>query len=638
MKLNKYIGIAVMPMLFAACQNDTMEDMQEKNQPIYTLSGIMDKGVNCRAQIQLGNPDESKEIFMWNEGDQFNLYQGGPDTEVTFNISSSYTGNQSSATFSSENPVYPGTYVAVYPTVELDDLNRFIFGLDHELDFSKAVTKEEKDAVWKEYFKNNMYMIARGELTAEGANSLTFEQQCVLVRITYLNMSGSDQVMSSVILCGENQYYTTSRNQNMDFTGWGAGSTNWYEVKLNDLQVAAGESTDIYLFFFPSEFGENGIMEMYFSMPSGDRSVKVPVSEISANNGGAEGFEAGKRYWFEVTATKGGAVLSKHYSTKPIVFENVALAAALQGVLGSDMVTIDEATGYGTMIEADVNGVTQLDFGYGDYQIETLDGIENFKNLTYLNLINSALKECDMSQNTKLTVLYLGENELTSIDLSKNTQLKNLNLGGNENLTSVNLSGCKELQLVHVGSTGLTSLDIPFKGNIWQLGYNPNNLSFNLEDFPGLTTLSIPGTGIESIDFIPATTKAQLTNLHCYSNKLTSIDLAGFTNLEYLDIDGNELTSLDLTKTPRLNTLRCQNNKIQRLDISALENLNNLYCGYQKDDIILILVANENQKNRWRSDWSKWAENYNAYLEGEEPKYIAGSGGNGNDFENGGEF
>ena len=43
MKLNKYIGIAVMPLLFTACENDMMESMQQKNQPIYTLSGIMDK-------------------------------------------------------------------------------------------------------------------------------------------------------------------------------------------------------------------------------------------------------------------------------------------------------------------------------------------------------------------------------------------------------------------------------------------------------------------------------------------------------------------------------------------------------------------------------------------------------------------
>lgn len=597
MKLNKYIGIAVMPLLFTACENDMMESMQQKNQPIYTLSGIMDKGVNSRAQIQLGNPDESGEVFMWNEGDQFNLYQGGPESEMTFSISTSYSGNQSSATFSSETPAYPGKYVAVYPTVELDEENRFIFDFDTNLDFSKAVTQKEKDEVWKEYFKNNMYMIAQGELTAEGPNAIKFEQQCVLTRITYKNMSGSDQVLNYVSLCGQNQFYGTWRRQNMDMMGGSGAISSWHQLNFNGLQVAAGESTDIYILSFPSDFGENGIMEMYFSMPSGDRSVKVPVSEISANNGGATGFKEGMRYWFEVTSTKGGAVLSKHYSTKPITFKNVEFAKALQEELGSDMVTIDEATGYGTMIEGDLTSITHLNFSNKGYSLlKTLDGIENFKNLTYLSCAAVGLTECDLSQNTKLEIL---------------------DMGANNELATLNIDNCTQLEHISLGYTALTTLNIPNKENVKSLGYGGTALSFNLNEFPNLTSLSLENSELESLDMIPSAIKAQLEDLTVYNNSLTSIDL---------------------TEYPNLTQLRCNENYIERLDISSLQRLELLDCGQQKDNITLILIANENQKNSWRSEWSKWQNNANAYLEGEEPKDIPEGGGTGNDFENGGEF
>ena len=615
MKLNKYIGIAVMPLLFTACENDMMESMQQKNQPIYTLSGIMDKGVNSRAQIQLGNPDESGEIFMWNEGDCFNLYQGGPDSEVTFNISSSYTGNKSTATFSSENPVYPGTYVAVYPQVKFDEENRFIFEPQTELDFSKAVTQEEKDAVWKEYFKNNMFMIAQGELTMDGPNALQFEQQCALIRITYHNKSGKDQVLNYVSLCGQNQFYGAYRHQNMDLMGHMGSSTSWYQLNFNGMQVAANESTDFYIFIFPNEFGENGIMEMYFSVQGGNRSVSVPVSELAAANNGAKGFEAGMRYWFDVTATSGGAVLSKNYSTTPITFKNVEFAKALQGVLGSDMVSIDEKTGYGTMIEGDVMNITTLDFGNA-YQFTSLEGIENFKNLNYLVYYGGSLTECDLSKNTKLQVL---------------------DVENNQNLTSMNISNCHELHTIYVSNTGLTSLNIPNKAKINTLAYSKTALSFDLEEFTNLYHLQIMHNGLTSLDMIPATIKARLIGLTCSYNSIESIDLSEFTNLSDLSIAYNNLKSLDLSPAYHLTNLSCYANYIERLDISSSD-INSLSCGSQKDDITLILVANDQQKDRWRNDWCHWSENQNAYLEGEEPKDIPEGGGTGKDFENGGEF
>ena len=643
MKLNKYIGIAVMPMLFAACQNDVLDEgMQLQDQPIYSLSGKMDKGVNSRAQIQLGNPDESGEIFMWNEGDRFNLYQGGPETEVTFGISSDYSetaeGDKSTATFSSDVPVYPGSFVAVYPTVPVED-NRFVFEFQRNLDFSGAVTQEEKDAVWKEYFKNNMFMVARGELTTEGPNAIQFEHQAALVRITYHNESGSDQVLDYVRLGGQNQYWGTWSKQNMDGTGGSGSITSWYDLQFNGLQVAAGESTDLYMFFFPAELNEDGIVQIYFSIQGrGERGVSLPAADIAAANGGAKRFQAGMRYWFDVTATKGGAVLSKNYSTAPITFENVEFAAALQKVLGPDMITIDPETGIGTMIEADVLTVTNLDFGYNNCKMTSMKGIENFKNLDYLYCVKGDVTECDLSQNINLRQVDLSQNLLTAMDLSQNARLYSLDLSHNNELTSLNIDNCVKLERLIVSETGLTSLNIPNKEGLWMLRYGRTALSFDLNEFPNLTYLSVYDLNLTSLDFIPSTLKAQLEFFECYDNQIESIDLTEFPSLWFLACYFNPLKSLDLTPVTKLEQLNCHSCYIEKLDITPLENLNTLYCGSQNDNITLILTATDAQKDRWRNEWSTDNLNDNAYLEGEEPKEIPGGGGTGNDFSSGGEF
>ena len=646
MKMNKYIGMAVMSMLFAACQNEVMdESLQLEDQPIYTLSGKMNKGVDSRAQIQLGNPNASGEIFMWNEGDCFNLYQGGAETEVTFNISSDYdeavTSDKSTATFTAEVPVYPGDYVAVYPTVPVEN-NRFLFEFQRELDFSAAVTQEDKDAVWKEYFKNNMFMVARGSLTAEGPNALHFQHQCALARITYHNASGKDQVLNSVTLCGQNQYWGFIARQNMDGTGGSGTITSWYDLNLNGLQVAAGESTDIYMFFFPSELNENGIVELFFSLQDGNRSVSLPAAEIAAANGGAERFQEGMRYWFNVTATRNGAVFTKNYSTAPITFENVAFAAALQGVLGADMITIDPNTGFGTMIEADVLSVTNLDFGWGKFQIPSLDGIEKFKNLESLSCNQASVEDCNLEQNMALREIELYNNQLVSLDLSGCPNLKNLHLSNNQDLTSLNISNCMRIERLEVNETALSTLDIPKKDFIYSLGYGRTKLSFNLNEFPKLTNLAIYDLELTSLDLIPSNIKAQLYQLQCYDNQISSINLSEYPKMAYLSIYQNNFTSLDLTPVPGLKELNCHTCYIKELDITPVESLEYLYCGIQRNNINLILTATDAQKDRWRNDWSKsentWGLNDRAYLKGEEPAKIPEGSGSGNDFGNGGEF
>ena len=75
---------------------------------------------------------------------------------------------------------------------------------------------------------------------------------------------------------------------------------------------------------------------------------------------------------------------------------------------GEEIATVD--------FDADVSGK----------DIESLKGIEHFKELKKLYCFNNRLTELDVSKNTALVYLYCSTNRLTALDVSKNTKLKGL--------------------------------------------------------------------------------------------------------------------------------------------------------------------------------------------------------------------
>ncbi|MEG1406201.1 MAG: hypothetical protein RSC34_06295, partial [Alistipes sp.] len=71
--------------------------------------------------------------------------------------------------------------------------------------------------------------------------------------------------------------------------------------------------------------------------------------------------------------------------------------------------------------------------------IKTLQGIEYFTALTYLNCNDNQLTSLDVSKNTALTLLSCKNNQLTSLDVTKNTALTKLGCENNL-LTSLDVT------------------------------------------------------------------------------------------------------------------------------------------------------------------------------------------------------
>lgn len=571
MKMNKYISLAALAVAFTSCQEDTLvQDPQQSK--IYTLSAVMNDGAAMsRAQIQLGNTDASVgEIFFWNEGDSFTLYQGENDsyTEHVFTIkdySEEGEGDKKTASFVTNSPVFPGEVIGVYPSGMPMDYDQEIMkvGMDFqtELDFGQGTVEE----VWKDYFRNNLVMKTKATLTEGGNNTLQFEHLTSLARITYHNQSGQDQNVTEIVFGGD-QTFGYSKTVWFKYDIIGGNSSNGYRINYKNLIVKAGESFDFYILFGPNDFRE-GDMHIHIHTAQTDinRSpLALPTSTIAAANNGAEGFEAGKRYWFNVTEKPEGLAWTNNAN-----IGNTGLLAVISKVY-PDLVTKNSDGTY-TVNQDKAAEVVELALS-GQGTFESLDGIENFPNLERLFCDNVGLKTLDISNNQKLKQIEVVGNDLISLNFSSNPALE-------------------IIQCHHQNNNSLRSLDVTGNINLKTLGCQNNTLT--------------------SLDL---TKNVNLEWLDCGVNELSSLNLENNLKLRELLLACNDLTSLDMSKHQNLTYLHCTENHITTLDITKNTNLKTLNCGNQQPDGTEITVRmTEAQKELWDASWSKieyWNSRY----------------------------
>ena len=186
--------------------------------------------------------------------------------------------------------------------------------------------------------------------------------------------------------------------------------------------------------------------------------------------------------------------------------------------------------------------------------INSLSGIEFFRNLTLLDCTGNQLTSIDLSSNTTLLELDCNGNQLTSIDLSSNTALVRLVCGGNQ-LTSLDLSNNTALKDLFCSGGQLTSIDLN------------NNTK--------LESLSFYNTPLESLD---VSNNSALMSLTCLNNELTSLDVSNNPALKELICEGNKLASLNVNNNPELIVLYCGNNQLTNLDVSKNTKLEALGC------------------------------------------------------------
>ncbi len=260
----------------------------------------------------------------------------------------------------------------------------------------------------------------------------------------------------------------------------------------------------------------------------------------------------------------------------------------------------------------DLSGATALRhlYCYGN-RLKSLDVSVNTA-LLYLSCHNNELTSLDVSRNTALMHLECNNNRLTGLDVSTNTSLEHLQCHANSFYT---LDLSKSSRFVEILKTetkvdmqsywlyreahpklkeGYLTFDKTVRVHMGGGSYiEPVDWMLNSTNFPDANFLKYlrdaefdaDGDGvlsaeeISNVELIDCSEKSisdlkglgiftALTELACYTNKLTSLDVSRNTALTYLDCHANQLTSLDVSSHTALAMLDCSTNQLTGLDVS----------------------------------------------------------------------
>jgi Leucine-rich repeat (LRR) protein len=173
--------------------------------------------------------------------------------------------------------------------------------------------------------------------------------------------------------------------------------------------------------------------------------------------------------------------------------------------------------------------------------ISSLEGIESFINLRFLNCRTNLLTSLDVSQNANLERLNCRNNNIASLDCSQNLYLEYLGCSYNWYLDSLNVTQNTNLKYLDCTQNSITFLDV--------------SQHLNLE------------------------------YLYCGDNSITILDVSQSPNLEYLDCRSNDLFSLNLNNG---------NNE----NLQGFNSTNNPLACIQVDNVIYANSQNC-QSNNW---------------------------------------
>ena len=245
----------------------------------------------------------------------------------------------------------------------------------------------------------------------------------------------------------------------------------------------------------------------------------------------------------------------------------------------------------------DLSKNTKLTYLYcSGNNLSSLDLSKNTQ-LIGLDCSYNNLSILDLSKNTQLKDLACGSNKLTDLDLSKNTQLKKLYCWDNQ-LGSLDVSGCTQLKKLYCEGNQLGSLDLSKNTELEMLGcsYNGSLSSLDLSKNTLLEVLYCPYSQLSSLDVsgckqltrlecqsnkldsLDLSKNTKLTYLDCSYNSLSILDLSKNMQLDTLLCSHNKLISLDVSGCTQLKWLSCVDNKLSRLDLSKNTQLRELFC------------------------------------------------------------
>ena len=151
--------------------------------------------------------------------------------------------------------------------------------------------------------------------------------------------------------------------------------------------------------------------------------------------------------------------------------------------------------------------------------ITSLQGIEYFPELTWLECLDNALTELDLSHNEKLESLDCSFNSLTALDVTKNPALIMIDCSENA-ITALDVTQNPVLAGLFCYSNEIAALDLSGNPALLVLDCSMNELTaLKLAKNPGLLDLSCYGNHIAELDLTPCPTLLDVVTNGTYEQK-----------------------------------------------------------------------------------------------------------------------
>ena len=237
-------------------------------------------------------------------------------------------------------------------------------------------------------------------------------------------------------------------------------------------------------------------------------------------------------------------------------FKDPGFLAAVRDIIGKPD---------GPIYDTDVNNILELYLSSRSigYTIYDLSGIEHFVSALHLDCSGQMLKELDLSQNTKLTMLMCNDNALDKLIVPPGDGLWFVNCCNN-NLSSLDVSPSIGIMYLICFGNQLTELDVT--NNIWlyMLACNRNNLrTLDVSNNTRLDTLECSKNQLITLDL---SNNRELTSLVCTDNLLSELDVTGNYNLRMLNCSYNFINTIAVTNNTMLTYLNCVYNNMKSLN------------------------------------------------------------------------
>lgn len=215
-------------------------------------------------------------------------------------------------------------------------------------------------------------------------------------------------------------------------------------------------------------------------------------------------------------------------------------------------------------------------------------------NLKKFTMSNNNLTSLDLSSNVNLTEVSIYAPMLTSFNLNNLSNLRSLSYLGK--MATIDLSDCVNLLGLYANSSNdgfstseenqLDSIDLSNQSRLINLYLSGNNLTtLDLSNCNNLEIVDVTNNQLESINFQNV---AHVKNLYCMNNQLTTLNLNQMFNLQTFDCSNNNLNSLflrngiieeyiDLSGNPAISEVCCDDNEMVYLEnLLALNGIDNV--------------------------------------------------------------